>query len=157
MHSLILSFIYSFQAAAMSLREFTDEFLEDDNPLISVGKVISEQMTQMADFGRGRGDLKSKADMINTAKAAAENSNKIFKIAQSICKHCRDQKTKSNLQCRAEMIPTLSTPLTMLTSVRSSTAENNYAVSLKSGWVGGATWTSKREPFGPTSSFPFII
>ena len=112
----------------MSLRELTEEFMEEDNPMITVGKVISEQMTQMADFGRGRGDLHSKADMINTAKAVAANGNNIHKIAQSISRRCRDQRTKSNLQCCAEMIPTLATQLTMLAAVRSSTADTNYAV-----------------------------
>ena len=112
----------------MSLRELTDEFLEENNPLISVGKAMSEQMVQMADFARGRGDLQGKADMINTAKAVAANGNSIFKLAQSICRQCRDQKTRNNLQCCAEAIPTLSTQLTMLASVRSSTGNINYAV-----------------------------
>jgi len=128
MHFPYHQLIHSFQMAAMSLRELTDEFMEEKNPLISVGKAISEQMVQMADFARGRGDLQGKMDMIHTAKAVAVNGNNIFKLAQSICKQCRDHKTRTNLQCCAEAIPTLSTQLTMLASVRSSTAEFNHAV-----------------------------
>ena len=45
------------QIAAQSLREVTDEFLEEGNPIITVAK-MSQQMFQMAEFTHGRGELR---------------------------------------------------------------------------------------------------
>ena len=45
------------QVAAQSLQEVTDEFLEEGNPVITVAKKMSQQMFQMAEFTRGRGEL----------------------------------------------------------------------------------------------------
>ena len=45
------------QIAAQSLREVTDEFLEEGNPIITVAKKMSQQMFQMAEFTHGRGEL----------------------------------------------------------------------------------------------------
>ena len=46
------------QIAAQSLREVTDEFLEEGNPIITVAKKMSQQMFQMAEFTHGRGELR---------------------------------------------------------------------------------------------------
>ena len=45
------------QIAAQSLREVTDEFLEEGNPIITMAKKMSQQMFQMAEFTHGRGEL----------------------------------------------------------------------------------------------------
>lgn len=92
--------------------------------MVSVGKKVSEQMTQMAEFARGKGELHGKVDMINTAKAVAANGQTIAKIAHLISKRCKDPRTRNNLQCCAEMIPTLSTQLAMLASVKIATPDD---------------------------------
>ena len=106
------------------LRELTDEFLEENNPLVTVGKKMSEQMSQMAEFTRGKGELQNKMDMIFTAKAVALNGQTIHKIANLISKQCVDERSKNNLLCCAEMIPTLSTQLTILASVKTATPDD---------------------------------
>ena len=43
--------------AAQSLRAVTDDFHEENNIIISVAKKMSQQMSQMAEFSYGRGEL----------------------------------------------------------------------------------------------------
>ena len=85
---------------------------------------MSEQMSQMAEFTRGKGELENKMDMIHTAKAVAANAQTIHRLANLISKQCVDERSKNNLLCCAEMIPTLSTQLTILASVKTSTPED---------------------------------
>lgn len=85
---------------------------------------MSEQMSQMAEFARGKGELRDKTDMILTAKAVAANGQTIHRIANSIGKQCVDVRSKNNLLCCAEMIPTLSTQLTILATVKISTPDD---------------------------------
>ena len=85
---------------------------------------MSKQMSQMAEFTRGKGELRNKMDLINTAKAVAANGQTIAKIANLISGQCMDVRSKNNLQCCAEMIPTLSTQLTILASVKTSTPDD---------------------------------
>ena len=110
--------------AALSLRELTNEFLEESNPIVTVGKKMSEQMSQMAEFTRGKGELRNKTDMILTAKAVAANGQTIHKIANMLSRQCVDERSRNNLLCCAEMIPTLSTQLTILASVKISTPDD---------------------------------
>lgn len=46
------------QLAAQSLRDVADEFQEEGNIIIKVAKKMSDQMSQMAEFSRGRGELR---------------------------------------------------------------------------------------------------
>ena len=85
---------------------------------------MSEQMSQMAEFSRGMGQLQNKTDLINTAKAIAANGLQLVKIADLIGKQCVDKRSRNNLQCYAEMIPTLSTQLAILASVKISTPDD---------------------------------
>lgn len=46
------------QLAAQSLRDVADEFQEEGNDIIKIAKKMSQQMSQMAEFSRGRGELR---------------------------------------------------------------------------------------------------
>lgn len=111
------------QVAAQSLREVTDVF-EDNNPIVEVAKKMSTQMSQMAEFTRGQGELQSKTDMILTAKAIAANGQVIARFANIISDNCTDKTIKSNLQYCVEMIPTLSTQLRIIASVKAVTPDD---------------------------------
>ena len=112
------------QVAAQSLRQVTDEFPEDQNPLVRVAGKMSSQMSQMAEFSRGRGELQNQSEMIDTAKAIAANGHKIVHLATLIGDHCTDQTIRSELQYCVEMIPTLSTQLRIISSVKAATPED---------------------------------
>lgn len=103
--------------AAQNLRDLADEFQEEGNIIIKVAKKMSQQMSQMAEFSHGRGELQvpqnppqavlcfmlcsvlqSKAEMINTAKAIAANGQIIVKFANVISDQCTDKRSvKSQL------------------------------------------------------------
>lgn len=112
------------QVAAQSLKDITDDFLEETNPIVDVAKKMAQQMSQMADYTRGHGDLQNKDDMIHTAKAIAANGQAIVRFANVISELCTDKKTKASLQSCAELIPTLSTQLRIIASVKASTPDD---------------------------------
>ena len=85
---------------------------------------MAQQMSQMADYARGQGELQDKDDMIHTAKAIAANGQAIVRFANIISELCTDKKTKASLQSCAEMIPTLSTQLRIIASVKASTPDD---------------------------------
>ena len=98
--------------------------MQENNPLVDVAKKMAQQMSQMADYARGRGELQDKDDMIFTAKAIAANGQAIVRFASIISELCTDKKTKASLQSCAEMIPTLSTQLRIIASVKASTLDD---------------------------------
>ena len=104
--------------------------MEENNPIVEVAKKMSQQMSQMADYARGQGDLQDKDDMIFTAKAIAAKGQAIVRFANIISELCTDKKTKASLQSCAEMIPTLSTQLRIIASVKASTPDD-ISVSFK--------------------------
>ena len=112
------------QVAAQSLRQVTDEFTEDQNPLVRVAGKMSSQMSQMAEFSRGRGELQNQSEMIDTAKAIAANGHTIVRLATLIGDHCTDHTIRNELQYCVEMIPTLSTQLRIISSVKAATPED---------------------------------
>jgi hypothetical protein len=114
----------SIAVAAQSLQEVADEFQEEGNIIITVAKKMSQQMSQMAEFSHGRGELQSKTEMIHTAKAIAANGQVIVQFANIISDQCTDKRMKANLQYCAEMIPTLSTQLRIIASVKASTPDD---------------------------------
>jgi hypothetical protein len=117
----------SIAVAAQSLQEVADEFQEEGNIIITVAKKMSQQMSQMAEFSHGRGELQSKTEMIHTAKAIAANGQVIVQFANIISDQCTDKRMKANLQYCAEMIPTLSTQLRIIASVKASTPDDASA------------------------------
>lgn len=99
------------QLAAQSLRDVADEFQEEGNDIIKIAKKMSQQMSQMAEFSRGRGELRvprnsshyynkpccvlilqDRTEMINTAKAIAANGQIIVHFANVISDHCTDKR-----------------------------------------------------------------
>ncbi len=111
--------------AAASLREITDEFTANNNPIVTVAKKMSSQMSQMAEFSRGRGELQNQSEMIDTAKAIAANGQTIVRFASIIGDHCTNKTIHSELQYCAEMIPTLSTQLRIIATVKASTPNDS--------------------------------
>ena len=87
--------------------------------------------------------LQSKTEMINTAKAIAANGQVIVQFANAISEQCTDKRSdslqitvgqincshspcrmKTDLQYCAEIIPTLSTQLRIIASVKASTPDD---------------------------------
>lgn len=111
--------------AAASLWEVTDEFLEQGNPIVQIAKKMSTQMSQMAEYSRGRGELQNQSEMIDTAKAIAANGQTIVRFAAIIGEHCTDKTIRNELQYCTEMIPTLSTQLKIISTVKAATPNDS--------------------------------
>ncbi len=86
---------------------------------------MSTQMSQMAEFSRGRGELQNQSEMIDTAKAIAANGQSMVRFASIIGEHCTDKTIRNELQYCAEMIPTLSTQLRIIATVKAATPSDS--------------------------------
>eukprot|EP00794_Sanderia_malayensis_P005196 gene5196-5851_t len=117
----------SIAAAAEILRREVEKWEEEGNSIITVVKQMSNQMLHMADYARGKGNLRSKVDFINTAKAIAANAKMIAKFAIIIADHCLDETCQANLMHYAELVPTISTQLKIIASVKAATPDDETA------------------------------
>ncbi|XP_031549305.1 catenin alpha-1-like [Actinia tenebrosa] len=117
----------SIAMAAQLLQDETDQWEEENNSIVKVAKKMALQMMQMAQFSRGRGDLQDKMEMINTAKAIAANAKTILKFAQIIADACVDERCREDLLYYAECLPTMSTQLKIISSVKAATPSDPSA------------------------------
>ncbi|XP_065071722.1 uncharacterized protein LOC135696297 isoform X1 [Rhopilema esculentum] len=114
-------------AAARILQRELEEWEDDGNTVITVVRQMTNQMLQMADYARGEGLLRRKQDFINTAKAIAANANIVAKFAVIIADCCLDETCQLNLMHYAELVPTLSTQLKIIASVKAATPDDETA------------------------------
>eukprot|EP00112_Aurelia_sp_Birch-Aquarium-sp1_P015154 Seg3333.1 transcript_id=Seg3333.1/GoldUCD/mRNA.D3Y31 product=Vinculin protein_id=Seg3333.1/GoldUCD/D3Y31 len=117
----------SIAAAAQILQRELEQWEEDGNSIITVVKQMSSQMLQMADYTRGKGLLRGREDFINTARAIAANAQIVAKFAVIIADHCLDETCKMNLFHYAEIVPTISTQLKIIASVKAATPDDETA------------------------------
>lgn len=111
----------SIELAAKLLQEETDKWEEENNSIVKVAKEMAQQMMQMAKFARRRNRVQNKMEMINMAKAIASNALVILKFAKVIVEQCVDERSKNDLLYYAEYLPTISTQLKILSSVKAAT------------------------------------
>lgn len=111
----------SIEFAAQLLQEETDKWEEENNSIVKVAKEMALQMLQIAKFARGRNRLQNKMEMINMAKAIASNAMVILKFAHVIAEQSVDERSKSDLLYYAEYLPTISTQLKIISSVKAAT------------------------------------
>jgi hypothetical protein len=114
----------SIAVAAKSLHDAANEFMEEGNPLVSIAKQMSNQMYQMAEFVYRRGSIKSMPEMIKTARDICKSAQELVNYANMISEQCTDKRMKSNLQHRAEILPTLSNQLNIIASVKEANPDD---------------------------------
>lgn len=111
----------SIELAAQLLQEETDKWEEGNNSIVSVAKEMAQQMLHIAKLAQGRNRIQNKMELINTAKGIASNAKSILKFAHVIAEQCADERSKSDLLYYAEYLPTISTQLKILSSVKAAT------------------------------------
>lgn len=111
----------SIELAAQLLQEETDKWEEENNSIVKVAKEMAQQMLQIAKFARGRNRFQNKMEMIDMAKAIASNAMVILKFARVIAEQSIDERSKSDLLYYAEYLPTISTQLSIISSVKAAT------------------------------------
>eukprot|EP00731_Ephydatia_muelleri_P020881 Em0013g608a len=122
----------SILGAAQLLRDATDRYEEEGNAIIAVAKELPQLTTKLAAFAKGTAMQESREDMTDLAASVVDRCQKMAEIANLVAKQCTDQIIKDNLQASAVKIPTLTTQLRILASVKAST-QNDLSASVMLG------------------------
>ncbi|XP_065844610.1 vinculin-like [Oscarella lobularis] len=107
--------------AAASVFHEADQWDEKENNLISLVKQMARKMAMMSKYMRGEsGEVRGKADLIRTAKEIALDAQDLLKLARQIAEACMDKRAKTNLLQLLDRIPTISTQLKILATVKAT-------------------------------------
>ncbi|XP_060073578.1 uncharacterized protein LOC132553356 [Ylistrum balloti] len=114
-------------AAAKYLQREAEKWEDEDNPIVQVAKEMSQQLQNMMEYSQGEGPITSHMEMTQTAKAVAENGQKMRKFAKILAKYCTEKRFAKDLMFYADQIPTVSTQLSIISSVQMSSPGNSNA------------------------------
>ncbi|XP_030842306.1 uncharacterized protein LOC100889191 [Strongylocentrotus purpuratus] len=114
----------SITAAALALQQETDRWEDDKNEIIKVARMMSQKMKVLATFARRHCCMEDKEELVATAKAVAASGLKIAKFADIIARNCTDKRFAEELRDEAQHIPTFSTQLDIIASVKASTPDD---------------------------------
>ncbi|KAK3597757.1 hypothetical protein CHS0354_006116 [Potamilus streckersoni] len=109
------------------LQRETERWEDENNPVVQVAQLLSQQIQQMAHFIHGKGPITSHAELIQVAKAVLENGNKMLKFARILATHCVDQGFAKDLYFYANQIPTVLQQLKIISTLQMATANANIA------------------------------
>ncbi|KAK7099448.1 hypothetical protein V1264_003586 [Littorina saxatilis] len=104
--------------AAHALHMETMQWSSKDNEIIGAAKRMALLMAKLSQLVRGEGGTKK--DLIATAKAIAEASEEVTRLAKKLAAECTDRKMRTNLLNVCERIPTIGTQLKILSTVKAT-------------------------------------
>lgn len=104
--------------AAHALHMETKQWSSKDNEIIGAAKRMALLMAKLSQLVRGEGGTKK--DLIATAKAIAEASEEVTRLAKKLAGDCTDRKMRTNLLNVCERIPTIGTQLKILSTVKAT-------------------------------------
>ncbi|KAI5639042.1 vinculin family domain-containing protein [Phthorimaea operculella] len=105
--------------AAHNLHKAVREWSSKDNEIIAAAKRMAILMARLAELVRS--DSKgSKRELIATAKAIAEASEEVTRLAKKLAMECTDKRIRTNLLQVCERIPTIGTQLKILSTVKAT-------------------------------------
>nr|XP_006817880.1 PREDICTED: vinculin-like [Saccoglossus kowalevskii] len=104
--------------AAYSLHMEAQKWSSKGNEIVAAAKKMALLMAQMGRLVRGEGG--SKKELIHCAKAIAKASEEVTRLAKEVAKQCTDKRMKLNLLQVCERIPTISTQLKILSTVKAT-------------------------------------
>ncbi|CAH2060397.1 unnamed protein product, partial [Iphiclides podalirius] len=105
--------------AAHNLHHAVREWSSKDNEIIAAAKRMAILMARLSDLVRS--DSKgSKRELIATAKAIAEASEEVTRLAKKLALECTDKRIRTNLLQVCERIPTIGTQLKILSTVKAT-------------------------------------
>ncbi|EGD78240.1 hypothetical protein PTSG_09306 [Salpingoeca rosetta] len=117
--------------AAFSLKKETDRWSERKNPIVTTAKSMAEQMASMAKIASHEEDAPAvqspgiKGDMIGTAKGIAEQAKSIRLQAMDVAENCSDKRLKADLLYLCDRLPTISTQLKIIASVKAASSSQS--------------------------------
>nr|XP_012235390.1 PREDICTED: vinculin isoform X3 [Linepithema humile] len=104
--------------AAHGLHQEVRQWSSKDNDIIAAAKKMAILMGRLSGLVRGEGG--NKRDLIACAKAIAEASQEVTRLAKELARECTDKRIRTNLLQVCERIPTIGTQLKILSTVKAT-------------------------------------
>lgn len=104
--------------AAHGLHQEVKQWSSKDNEIIAAAKRMALLMARLSQLVRGEGGTKK--DLIACAKAIAEASEEVTRLAKEQAKLCTDKRMRTNILQECERIPTIGTQLKILSTVKAT-------------------------------------
>ncbi|XP_015597554.1 vinculin isoform X18 [Cephus cinctus] len=104
--------------AAHGLHQEVRQWSSKDNEIIAAAKKMAVLMGRLSGLVRGEGG--NKRDLIACAKAIAEASQEVTRLAKELARECTDKRIRTNLLQVCERIPTIGTQLKILSTVKAT-------------------------------------
>ncbi|XP_078055705.1 vinculin isoform X1 [Mustelus asterias] len=105
-------------AAAQSLHREARKWSSKGNDIIGAAKRMALLMAEMSRLVRGGSG--NKRALIHCAKDIAKASDEVTRLAKEVAKQCTDKRIRTNLLQVCERIPTISTQLKILSTVKAT-------------------------------------
>ncbi|XP_030749067.1 vinculin isoform X6 [Sitophilus oryzae] len=105
--------------AAHNLHREVRQWSAKDNELIAAAQRMAKLMARLSELVHND-DKGSKRELIATAKAIADASADVTRIAKQLAKECTDKRIRTNLLQVCERIPTIATQLKILSTVKAT-------------------------------------
>ncbi|XP_052426111.1 vinculin-like isoform X3 [Carassius gibelio] len=104
--------------AARQLHDEARKWSSKGNDIIGAAKRMALLMAEMSRLVRGAGG--NKRALIQCAKDIAKASDEVTRLAKEVAKQCTDKRIRTNLLQVCERIPTISTQLKILSTVKAT-------------------------------------
>jgi len=104
--------------AAHDLHQEVKQWSSKDNDIIAAAKKMALMMAKLSQLVQE--DSGSKRELISIAKAIAESSDEVTRLAKELAKECTDKRMRTNLLQVCERIPTIGTQLKILSTVKAT-------------------------------------
>ena len=104
--------------AAHELHQEVRQWSSKDNDIIAAAKKMALLMAKLSHLVQE--DSGSKRELIAIAKAIAESSDEVTRLAKELAKECTDKRMRTNLLQVCERIPTIGTQLKILSTVKAT-------------------------------------
>ncbi|XP_050511638.1 vinculin isoform X2 [Diabrotica virgifera virgifera] len=105
--------------AAHNLHREVRQWSAKDNDLIAAAQRMAKLMARLSELVHND-DKGSKRELIATAKAIADASADVTRIAKQLARECTDKRIRTNLLQVCERIPTIATQLKILSTVKAT-------------------------------------
>ncbi|XP_037091757.1 LOW QUALITY PROTEIN: vinculin-like [Pollicipes pollicipes] len=105
--------------AAHGLHQEVAQWSSRDNDIIAAAKRMAQLMAKLSQLVRGEGGG-NKRELIACAKAIAEASEEVTRLAKELAQECTDKRMRTQLLQVCERIPTIGTQLKILSTVKAT-------------------------------------
>uniref|UniRef100_A0AC35G5X4 Vinculin n=1 Tax=Panagrolaimus sp. PS1159 TaxID=55785 RepID=A0AC35G5X4_9BILA len=105
-------------SAAHSLHQEVRQWSSQENEIVAAAKRMAILMARLSQLVRGEGGTKK--DLIDCAKAIADSSEEVTRLAVQLARQCTDVKMRTALLQVVERIPTIATQLKILSTVKAT-------------------------------------